>query len=509
MGSAKPGSSGLVSCSPGPTSVGSPNDPPGRPARCWPGCRPATAPGCRPRGSAPACGRRRGARCRGSAPRPRGRVARRAGCRPGRWPSTTRRACRRCGRRAPSCRPTRGPPAVRSARPQHQRVVDAAAEQLVPESRIVHVDHPVDQLRADRVVLRQELVGGDERGRGPYRHGCHGPTVAGGPDRAGAASRVVHRLRGCGWPSTRCRGARQDGRVTSPTTADPERPLEPLWRGLLVYRVLALLSAGVVVLVGLPQYRSAAGAVAVLVVMAGWTAVLGYGYLVAGARSGRRGRLAVADVAVTVAVMASTPFVQTPAQLAADAPVMGSIWTPGAVLACALCFGVRGGLAAALVVSATLLAVQARPGDRAGRHPADRAGRADRGVRGERAAPAGRAGPPGGGRRGGRAGARAAGPGGARRRAAGARLPAPPRRRAGRRRGGAGPAGRRAGVRAAHAAHHRSGRGGRAGPAGPRGRAARLRVGADQRGHPGPRASTCRRPRSTSWWPWSARRWPT
>jgi signal transduction histidine kinase len=149
--------------------------------------------------------------------------------------------------------------------------------------------------------------------------------------------------------------------VTSSTTADPERPLEPLWRGLLVYRVLALLSAGVVVLVGLPQYRSPVGAAAVLAVMVGWTAVLGYGYLDAGARSGRRGRLAVADVAVTVAVMASTPFVQTPAQLAADAPVMGSIWTPGAVLACALCFGVRGGLAAALVVSGTLLAVQARP----------------------------------------------------------------------------------------------------------------------------------------------------
>ena len=149
--------------------------------------------------------------------------------------------------------------------------------------------------------------------------------------------------------------------MTSPTTADPERPLEPLWRGLLVYRVLALVSAGVVVLVGLPQYRSAVGAIAVLAVLVGWTAVLGYGYLVTGARSGRRGRLAVADVAVTIAVMASTPFVQTPAQLAADAPVMGSIWTPGAVLACALCFGVRGGLAAALAVSGTLLAVQARP----------------------------------------------------------------------------------------------------------------------------------------------------
>ena len=52
--------------------------------------------------------------------------------------------------------------------------------------------------------------------------------------------------------------------MTSSTTADPERPLEPLWRGLLVYRVLALLSAGVVVLVGLPQYRSPVGAAAVL-----------------------------------------------------------------------------------------------------------------------------------------------------------------------------------------------------------------------------------------------------
>jgi signal transduction histidine kinase len=149
--------------------------------------------------------------------------------------------------------------------------------------------------------------------------------------------------------------------MTSPTTADPERPLEPLWRGLLVYRVLALVSAGVVVIAALPEYRSPGGAVAVLVVMAGWTAFLGYGYLVAGARSGRRGVIAIADVAVTVAVMASTPLVQTAAQLAADAPVMGSIWTPGAVLACALCFGVPGGLAGAVVVSATLLAAQARP----------------------------------------------------------------------------------------------------------------------------------------------------
>lgn len=175
--------------------------------------------------------------------------------------------------------------------------------------------------------------------------------------------------------------------MTSPTTADPERPLEPLWRGLLVYRVLALLSAVVVVLVALPSYRSPAGAVAVLAVMTGWTAFLGYGYLVSCTGSshhrthgtnlrcrtpaaepgaGRRAGIAIADVAVTVAVMATTPFVQTAAQLAADAPVMGSIWTPGAVLACALRFGVRGGLGAAAVISGTLLAVQVRPASELG-----------------------------------------------------------------------------------------------------------------------------------------------
>ncbi len=149
--------------------------------------------------------------------------------------------------------------------------------------------------------------------------------------------------------------------ASDPITADPQRPLEPLWRGLLVYRVLALISSGLAVLLALPDYRSPVAAVAVLVVMAGWTAVSGYGYLRAGARAGRRGPIAIVDIAVTVAVMASTPFVQTPAQLAADAPVMGSIWTPAAVIACALCFGVRGGLLGAALVSATLLAVQARP----------------------------------------------------------------------------------------------------------------------------------------------------
>jgi signal transduction histidine kinase len=142
---------------------------------------------------------------------------------------------------------------------------------------------------------------------------------------------------------------------------DVDRPLEPLWRGLLVYRVLTLLSAGVVVLLSLDEYAAPAGALGVLAVMAAWTAVTGYGYTrcVPGAPD-RRGRLALADLAVTVAVIATTPLVETPAQVAADAAVMGSFWTPGAMLACALAFGLRGGLGGAVVISAVLVAVQAR-----------------------------------------------------------------------------------------------------------------------------------------------------
>ncbi|WP_433289142.1 MacS family sensor histidine kinase [Pseudonocardia sp. CA-142604] len=144
--------------------------------------------------------------------------------------------------------------------------------------------------------------------------------------------------------------------------ADMERPLVPLWRGLLVYRVLALLSASAVVLYTLPEFASPVGAVVVLVVMAAWTVLSGYAYAGGGLPEvlrDRPGRVAISDVVVTVAVMATTPIVQTPAQFAGDAPVMGSIWTPGAVLACALAYGIRGGLAGAVVVSAALLAFQA------------------------------------------------------------------------------------------------------------------------------------------------------
>ncbi|WP_308259383.1 MacS family sensor histidine kinase [Pseudonocardia sp. H11422] len=144
------------------------------------------------------------------------------------------------------------------------------------------------------------------------------------------------------------------------TLSDMDRPLEPLWRGLLVYRVLTLISVSVLVLVRLDDYAAPAGALAVLAVMTVWTALTAHGYL--SGPSGRRGRLAVADLVVTTGVMATTPFVLTPAQLDAGIPGMGSIWTPGAALACAIAFGLRGGVAGALVTSAALLLSKGRLG---------------------------------------------------------------------------------------------------------------------------------------------------
>ncbi len=149
---------------------------------------------------------------------------------------------------------------------------------------------------------------------------------------------------------------REDHPVSEAWIGAVDRPLEPLWRGLLGYRGLTLLSAIAVALYRLDDYAHPVGLLAVLGVMTAWTAATAYLYLVAPARR----RAAVADLVVTVAVMATTPLVQTPAQIAADAPVVGSIWTPGAAVACALAFGVRGGLVGGLALAAADLAVSAR-----------------------------------------------------------------------------------------------------------------------------------------------------
>ena len=66
-----------------------------------------------------------------------------------------------------------------------------------------------------------------------------------------------------------------------------DRPLEPLWRGLLVYRGLTLVSAIAVALYRLGDYAHPVGVLVVLGAMTVWTAATAYLYLVAPARRAR------------------------------------------------------------------------------------------------------------------------------------------------------------------------------------------------------------------------------
>jgi signal transduction histidine kinase len=73
-----------------------------------------------------------------------------------------------------------------------------------------------------------------------------------------------------------------------------------------------------------------------------------------------RAPFAVADVVVSAGIMLTTPLIVTAAQLDASVPGMGSIWTSGAVLSCAIAFRVPGGLAGAAVISAALVLGKSR-----------------------------------------------------------------------------------------------------------------------------------------------------
>lgn len=157
---------------------------------------------------------------------------------------------------------------------------------------------------------------------------------------------------------------RTRSRARGATLVDVEHPLEPFWRGIIAYRLLTLVTVvGVTVYHLRTGYERPAAAVGVLVAMTLWTAVTSWGYLggLPGAPD-RRGRLALADLAVCVAIMATTPWIVSESLLDAGGPGMGSIWTSGAVLACAVAFRIRGGVGAAAVISVALVLSKERFG---------------------------------------------------------------------------------------------------------------------------------------------------
>jgi signal transduction histidine kinase len=140
--------------------------------------------------------------------------------------------------------------------------------------------------------------------------------------------------------------------------------VDPLWRGLVGYRVLAWCYAAVLVAVNHAGYRWPLGGVLVLAGMGLWTAVTSLGYLRVTRVSrmvGRR-RLAVADLAVTVLAVAGTLSVETAEHIAGGEPVLATVWAAGPVLAMALTLGAPGGLLGAVLVQAAVLTVRGHLG---------------------------------------------------------------------------------------------------------------------------------------------------
>ena len=117
---------------------------------------------------------------------------------------------------------------------------------------------------------------------------------------------------------------------------EADDPTAPLWRGAVVFRVLTLAFAvGLQVVFGSSYARPWLGW-AVVAAMVGWTVLTSVGYT---SGRGRTAPVVTADAVVVLALMALSPLVLTPAQLASPQPLPTTVWAAGAVVSAA----VRGG----------------------------------------------------------------------------------------------------------------------------------------------------------------------
>ncbi|MFC4907764.1 MacS family sensor histidine kinase [Actinomadura gamaensis] len=127
-----------------------------------------------------------------------------------------------------------------------------------------------------------------------------------------------------------------------------------LWRSVAVYRFLALLYAGVLIAWNQDKYERPYASWIVLTGMVVWTlyAALAYG-------GGRRQRwpLLAADLAVAVAAVLATAWVETPFGIAQGRPTIPVAWVVAALLAWAVSGGRALGLIAAAAIGAADLVV--------------------------------------------------------------------------------------------------------------------------------------------------------
>ncbi|MEV5973581.1 DUF5931 domain-containing protein [Streptomyces sp. NPDC051921] len=127
---------------------------------------------------------------------------------------------------------------------------------------------------------------------------------------------------------------------------------QPLWRALTAYRVLTMVYAVLIGVLGRERYERPLVLVAFLAVMCVWT--LATLPMVANARSCTK-RFLVADLTVALTGILLTPVADLDAQ-SVDGPTLPTIWTAGAVLAYAIKGGWRwAGFASSLVAVANII----------------------------------------------------------------------------------------------------------------------------------------------------------
>lgn len=122
-----------------------------------------------------------------------------------------------------------------------------------------------------------------------------------------------------------------------------------MWRAVGVFRAVTLVYATLLILRDHGHYGHPGRGFAALACMAGWTAITTVAY----ARPAWRGRwLVAADVAVAVALIVGTRYVETAAGIDHGAATLPASWAAAPVLASAVAGGPWAGLAGAAAVSA-------------------------------------------------------------------------------------------------------------------------------------------------------------
>lgn len=138
---------------------------------------------------------------------------------------------------------------------------------------------------------------------------------------------------------------------------DAQYQVTPMWWGVIVLRLLTFAFAAATVVVHRDAFAKPALAWAVLAVIAVWTAITSVAY----ARTRTRWKwLVVADLAVTLALMLTSRLTHSAEMLAEPAPLITTVWVTGALAACAVRFGLVGGIGAGAVLSIGTVAASGR-----------------------------------------------------------------------------------------------------------------------------------------------------